>query len=82
MAYQRFEELPVWKDAIELAARILRLSQTGRFKGVGDLKSQLERAAISEWSEPGGPIVRVRRRVDVRPRQSPLDARRSGRVES
>ncbi|MHB1556826.1 MAG: four helix bundle protein [Isosphaeraceae bacterium] len=47
MPYQRFEELPVWKDAIELAARILRISQTGRFKGVGDLKSQLERAAIS-----------------------------------
>ncbi len=47
MPYQRFEELPVWKDAIELAARILRISQTGRFKGIGDLKSQLERAAIS-----------------------------------
>lgn len=47
MPYQRFEELPVWKDAIELAARILRISQAGRFKGVGDLRSQLERAAIS-----------------------------------
>ncbi len=47
MKYQRFEELPVWNDAIELAARLLGISQTGRLNGIGDLKSQLERAAIS-----------------------------------
>jgi four helix bundle protein len=47
LKYQRFEDLPVWNDAIELAVRLLRLSQTGRLKGLGDLKNQLERAAIS-----------------------------------
>ncbi len=45
--YQRFEDLPVWNDAIELAVRLLRISQAGRLNGIGDLKSQLERAAIS-----------------------------------
>ena len=47
MKYQRFEELPVWNDAIELAARLLQVSQAGRLNGVGDLKTQLERAVIS-----------------------------------
>jgi four helix bundle protein len=45
--YQRFEDLPVCNDAIELAARLLRISQTGRLNGFGDLKNQLERASIS-----------------------------------
>ncbi len=45
--YQRFEELPVWNDAIELAVRLLEISQAGRLNGVGDLKSQLERSVIS-----------------------------------
>ena len=47
MGYRRFEDLPVWNDAIELAVRLLRISQAGRLNGIGDLKSQLERAAIS-----------------------------------
>ena len=47
LRYQRFEDLPVWNDAIELAVRLLRISQTGRLNGLGDLKNQLERAAIS-----------------------------------
>ena len=47
MRYQRFEELPVWNDAIELASRLLRLTQAGRLNGLGDLKNQLERAVIS-----------------------------------
>jgi four helix bundle protein len=47
MKYQRFEDLPVWNDAIELPARLLLVSQAGRLNGVGDLKTQLERAAIS-----------------------------------
>jgi four helix bundle protein len=37
--YQRFEDLPVWNDAID--------SVTGKLNGVGDLKSQIERATIS-----------------------------------
>jgi four helix bundle protein len=47
VGYRRFEDLPVWNDAIELAVRLLRISQAGRLNGVGDLKSQLERAVIS-----------------------------------
>jgi four helix bundle protein len=47
LRYQRFEELPVWNDAIEMALRLFRLSTAGRLSGVGDLKSQIERAAIS-----------------------------------
>jgi four helix bundle protein len=45
--YQRFEELPVWNDAIELAVRLMQISQAGRLNGLGDLKSQIERAVIS-----------------------------------
>ena len=47
MGDQRFEDLPVWNDAIELAIQLLRISQAGLLNGVGDLKNQLERAAIS-----------------------------------
>ena len=47
MKYQRFEDLPVWNDALELAAMVLRLSQAGRLNGLGDLKNQIERATIS-----------------------------------
>lgn len=47
MKYQCFEDLPVWNDAVGLAVNLLRISQAGRLNGIGDLKSQLERAAIS-----------------------------------
>ena len=47
MRYQQFEELPVWNDAIELALRLFQLSGTGRLNGLGDLKDQIERAAVS-----------------------------------
>lgn len=47
MSYRRFEDLPVWNEAIELAVQVFQLSQAGVLNGVGDLKNQLERAAIS-----------------------------------
>jgi four helix bundle protein len=47
MKYLRFEELPVWNDAIALAVRLLGIGHAGRLSGIGDLKSQLERSAIS-----------------------------------
>jgi len=47
MRYQRFEELPVWNDAIELSYRLISLTQSGVCHGIGDLKTQLERATIS-----------------------------------
>src|SRR4051812_6351234 len=47
MAYQRFEELPAWKSAIDLAVKVFGLTETGCLKGRGDLRDQLERAAPS-----------------------------------
>ena len=47
MKYSRFEELPVWKDAIELAVRTYKFTSSAAFKGRYSLKDQLERAAVS-----------------------------------
>ena len=47
MKYSTFEELPVWKAAIEFALRIFEYTEKADFKGLGDSKSQLERAALS-----------------------------------
>jgi four helix bundle protein len=47
MKYNRFEDLPVWQDAIELAVRVFALTARPAFKGHYDLKDQLERSAVS-----------------------------------
>ena len=47
MKYNRFEDLPVWQDAIELAIRVFALTARPAFKGHYDLKDQLERSAVS-----------------------------------
>ncbi len=47
MKYSRFEELPVWKAAIELAVEIYHLTGGPAFKGQYSLRDQLERAAVS-----------------------------------
>ena len=47
MKYNRFEELPVWQDTIELAIRIYELTARPQFKGYYSLKDQLERAGVS-----------------------------------
>ena len=47
MTYKRFEDLPVWKAAIELAERIFRLAEDRGFNYKGDLRSQLQRATLS-----------------------------------
>lgn len=47
MKYVRFEELPVWKAAIELALNTYRLTNRHAFKGRYSLRDQLERAAVS-----------------------------------
>jgi four helix bundle protein len=47
MKYSRFEELPVWKDAIELAVQIYDLTSRPTFKSRYSLRDQLERAAVS-----------------------------------
>jgi four helix bundle protein len=47
MKYSRFEELPVWKAAIELAIQIYRLTGGWAFKSRYSLRDQIERAAVS-----------------------------------
>jgi four helix bundle protein len=47
MTYERFEDLPVWKAAISLALAIFDLLDDRAFGGIGDLRNQLQRAALS-----------------------------------
>ena len=47
MKYERFEDLPVWQAAIELAKRIYDLTRDKFFSQPGDLRSQLRRASLS-----------------------------------
>ncbi|MCI0626425.1 MAG: four helix bundle protein [Acidobacteria bacterium] len=47
MKYRRFEDLPVWQAAIEFAVRVFALTVKPGFKGHGDLRGQLESAAVS-----------------------------------
>ncbi len=47
MKYNRFEELPVWNAAIELAIGVYELSSKPEFKNRYSLRDQLERAAVS-----------------------------------
>jgi len=47
MKYSRFEELPVWNDAIGLAVRAYKLTSDRAFLRQRSLRDQLERAAVS-----------------------------------
>lgn len=47
MRYKNFEELPVWNSAIEFALGLFEFTAKADFRGVGDLKNQIERAAVS-----------------------------------
>jgi four helix bundle protein len=47
MQYKQFEDLPVWRKAVELAVRVHSLSSTGSLKGYSGLRDQMERAALS-----------------------------------
>ena len=47
MKYSRFEELPVWRDAIEIAVKTYSLTANTQFKGQYSLRDQIERAAVS-----------------------------------
>jgi four helix bundle protein len=47
LKYTRFEDLPVWKAAIEFAVKIYNLTEKEEFRGRGSLRDQLERAAVS-----------------------------------
>jgi four helix bundle protein len=47
MKYSRFEDLPVWKAALELADRVYRITRCRFFTQPGDLRDQLRRSALS-----------------------------------
>jgi len=47
MKYERFEQLPVWQAAIELAAGVYALTEKPPFRRRHSLRDQIERAAVS-----------------------------------
>lgn len=47
MTYKRFEDLPVWNAAIDLAERAFVLCEDKSLGYQGDLRSQIQRAALS-----------------------------------
>src|SRR6266516_622550 len=47
MRYKRFEDLPVWNAAIELAVHVYELTSKPEFISRYSLKDQIERAAVS-----------------------------------
>jgi len=47
MKYERFEDIPVWKDAISLAVEAFKLTEDKRFRFKGDIANQLQRAVLS-----------------------------------
>lgn len=51
MKYDRFENLPVWKADIERAVNAYSLTDRAAFKGQGDLRDELRRAAPSISSD-------------------------------
>lgn len=47
MKYMKFEELPVWNAAIELADKSFKMCDDKSFRFQGDLSKQLTKAALS-----------------------------------
>ena len=47
MQYKRFEDLPVWQDAVELARSMYEFTALEAFRPHPGLRDQLERAALS-----------------------------------
>jgi four helix bundle protein len=47
MKYRCFEDLPVWKDAIELAVRVFELTANHCFRVHSGTRNQLENATVS-----------------------------------
>jgi four helix bundle protein len=47
MKYQRFEQLPVWQLAIDLAVGTYKMTDAAEFKKRYSLRDQIERAAVS-----------------------------------
>ena len=47
MKYKRFEDLPVWQDAIDLAVRVFALTIKPVFRPYPGVRDQIERASVS-----------------------------------
>lgn len=47
MKYNRFEDLPVWQAAIDLARRVYTLTRDRFFSQPGDLRDQIRRSSLS-----------------------------------
>ena len=47
MTYERFEDLPVWKLAVEIALDVDRLVQDRIIRSKGDMADQLQRSSLS-----------------------------------
>jgi four helix bundle protein len=47
MTYSRFEDLPVWQEAIRLAEDVFGMTESKIWHGSHSLRDQLERAALS-----------------------------------
>lgn len=47
MKYERFEELPVWQSAIELAVTVYEMTEKPAFAKRYSLRDQIERASVS-----------------------------------
>lgn len=47
ITYREFEDLPVWKAAIDLGVEVLGMAKDGALRGHPGLRDQLERAVVS-----------------------------------
>jgi hypothetical protein len=86
MTYERFEQLPVWQAGMKLTENIFKLTEDKAFNFKGDLRSQLQRAALF-GAEQCGRGFRARHDAGVADvsvhcarlrRGSPLDALPAG----
>lgn len=46
MTYEKFEDLPVWQEAIRLAEHVYSITESPKFRPAASFRSQIERAAL------------------------------------
>ncbi len=47
MKFERFEDVPVWKDGVKLTVEVFKLTEDKRFCFRGDIANQIQRASLS-----------------------------------
>jgi four helix bundle protein len=45
--FERFEDVPVWKDGVKLTVEVFKLTEDKRFCFKGDIANQIQRASLS-----------------------------------